>query len=444
MRKKFLILTGIFVASIIGASFNFGENKASATVPYTNERVNTTSSGGQITDFVNYGSTAPAISGDGRYVVFSSTSTQLVTGDTNGLADVFVKDRKTGSIVRANTNSAGSQMITGEIQSSVRISDDGRFVAFGGWQTGLVPGFTGTYRSILIKDMQTGTVSVADISSSGTPGNANATTFDMSANGRYVTFITNATNLGYTDTNAGRDVYVRDRISGTTTLLSKSYSSGNTSNGQNGTPSISCDGAYIAFMSTSNDIAPGDANGNNDLFLVDRVNNTTRDITISANALSGGEPHVSCDGTTVIFPSWASNLVSGDTNGVSDFFAYNTYDDSFELVSQSSSGSQATTDTTSRSSGTVSYDGKYVVISSSDALASSDTNGRSDVYLRNSNDSTTTVLSMRNSSTQSTGTSNLPAVSANGRYVIYYSEDSGLVSGDTNNTPDIFVSETGL
>jgi Tol biopolymer transport system component len=177
------------------------------------------------------------------------------------------------------------------------------------------------------------------------------------------------------------------------------------------------------------------------------MNNTVKDITLAANAASSSTyPHLSCDGTTLVFSSPASNLVSGDTNGFSDIFVYNTYANTTERVSLSSSGGQATRDVeTATSNSDVSYDGQYIVFySDSNGLVGSDTNGYQDIYIINRKNSTIELLSMRNASTQTTGSSNLSTISADGRYVAYYSEDNGLVTGDTNSRPDMFVSETGL
>jgi Tol biopolymer transport system component len=224
--------------------------------------------------------------------------------------------------------------------------------------------------------------------------------------------------------------------------------SGGVANGASGPGTISCDGAYVAFPSIASNLVTGDTNGNADVFLVDRITGTVKDVTILGN---GGtdfshSPQLSCDGTTLIFTSDASNLVSGDTNGYQDIFAYDTYSGTTEKVTVSSSGAQSTRyPDTDYSTGGVSYDGRYVVFGSYDnGLVSGDTNAHGDVYLRDRKVGTTEIISMRSSSTPTTDHSFHPAISDNGKYVVYMSNDNGLVSGDTNGTVDIFVSQTGV
>lgn len=423
-------------------------NGTSATVPGVNERVSVDSSGSQISSVGTWGGDAPAISRDGRYVVFESDSSQLVSGDTNNLLDVFVKDRQTGTVVRANTTSSGGQMTTGEvIATSPAISDDGRFVAFLAYEPGLVPGYTGTHRDIYIKDMQTGSVTVGSLSNTGSAGDGDAAGFELSANGRYLVFSSGADNLVTGDTNGMNDIFVRDTINATTTLISKS-STGGSANGGSMAASISCDGAYVAFTSGASDIVSGDTNGNADVFLTDRINGETTDTTLGQNGYAPGSvvPQLSCDGTTIVFASTASNLVTGDTNGYEDIFAYDVLSRSTERVTVSSSGGQSTRyPDEGFSTRSVSYDGQYVVYSSNDnGLVSGDSNNRDDIYLRDRRNGTTQLVSMRDASTYTTADSYYPSISDDGKYVVYISNDSGLVPGDTNSTPDIFVSQTGI
>jgi Tol biopolymer transport system component len=373
-----------------------------------------------------------------------------VSGDTNGLHDIFIKDRQTGSVVRANTSSSAAQMTTGTFLSGPAISDNGRFVAFEVRGANLVTGYTGSYTDLYVKDMQTGAIEVDSVSTGGSYGNGDTSSFAISADGRYVTFKSAASNLVSGDTNGYDDVFVRDRALATTALVSKSYTGG-VSNGVSGPPTISCDGAYVAFASTASNLISNDTNAKTDIFLVDRVAGITTDVTINGDATSGAfsnRPQLSCDGSTLIFSSSATNLVTGDTNGRTDIFAYDLYGGAFERVDVSSSGAQATGDDglTRNSTRSVGYDGNLVVFDMYDAggLVSGDTNSQEDVFLRNRKAGTTEIVSKRSSSTQTTADSQYEAISDDGKYIVYTSDDSGLVSGDTNGTTDVFVSKTGI
>jgi Tol biopolymer transport system component len=426
-------------------------HKASATVPYVNERVDTDSGGNQSTGGVSDTATGPAISQDGRYVAFATGSSNLVSGDTNGVSDVFVKDRQTGAIVRANTSSTGAQMPgTGGLSSGLQMSDNGRFVAFEAVHPGLVSGYSNTYKDIYVKDLQTGSIEIDSVSSAGSYGNANAAQFDLSADGRYLVFGSNASNLVANDTNGQPDIFVRDRLLNTTTLLSQAPG-GTIANDGSLAPTISCDGAYVAFTSSASNLVSNDVNGAADVFLVDRVGGRTIDITFNGNATPNAAnsrfPQLSCDGSTLLFYSAASNLVSNDTNGSIDIFTYDIYSGAMDRVNVSSSGTQSTRDANADySSGALSYDGRYVVFSSYDAsLASGDTNGAtSDILIRDRRNGTTDILSKRTASTATTSTSFLPSISSSGKYAAYASDDTGLVSGDTNGNYDVFISQTGI
>lgn len=423
-------------------------NNVSASVPGVNERVSVDASGNQISSVGTWGGDAPAISRDGRYIVFESDSSQLVSGDTNGLLDVFVKDRQTGSVVRANTTPSGTQMTTGEvIGTSPAVSDDGRFVAFLAYEPGLVSGYAGTHRDVYVKDMQTGAIDVSSVSSSGSAGDGDAASVALSANGRYVVFSSAASNLVPGDTNSMNDIFVRDRQNGATTLVSKSYTGG-VANGGSMWASISCDGAYVAFSSAASDLVASDTNSNGAVFLADRITGDMTDITLNENGYATGSaaPQVSCDGTTVVFDSTASNLVSGDTNGYEDIFAYDVMSHVIDRITVSSSGGQSTRyPDEGFSTRSVSYDGQYVVYSAYDnGLVSSDTNSKDDVYLRDRKNGTTQLISMRSVSTPAVSDSYYPSISEDGKYVGYISNDSNLVAGDTNSEPDIFVSQTGI
>jgi len=423
-------------------------SQASAVIPYLTERVNLTPSGGQSTGNVQ---ADPTLSQDGRYAAFFTSSTDIVAGDTNGRPDVFVRNLKSGVAVRANLDSLGNQLdvATGDYE----LSGNGRFVVFSSRGSSIVPGDTNGYYDLFLRDLKANTTQIVSLTSTnGLLNNSvRSVDFDISADGRYVVFSTAATNVVTgSDTNNSDDVFIRDVKLGTTTLLSKN-SAGSFGNSTSLRPSISCDGAYVTFQSLATNLVSEDTNATGDIFLIERLSNDSiSNVTIGGNGSINisGYGDISCNGETIVFSSDASNLVSGDTNDTWDIFAYGMIDKVFQRVNLDSSGNQtgdAYHVVSNIVKNNIDFSGRYVVFSShSPDLVLGDTNGQEDVFLRDLQDGTTQIVSKRNSTTQSTGISHRPSISLNGMDIIYVSSDGGLVTGDTGGYTDIFVSKTGI
>jgi Tol biopolymer transport system component len=169
---------------------------------------------------VNGASNDPSISMDGRYVTYDSLATDLVSGDTNIASDIFVRDRQTGTTTRVSKNSAGVEGDDHSYEPSV--SADGRYVAFHSDAANLVTGDTNVAADIFVRDRQTGTTSRVSISSTGAEDDTDSYNPSISADGRYVAFYSEAANQVPGDSNGAWDAFVRDRQTGTTTLVSKS------------------------------------------------------------------------------------------------------------------------------------------------------------------------------------------------------------------------------
>ena len=176
-----------------------------AALAGTTERVSVDNAGNQ----GNAASSGVGISGDDRFVVFTSSATNLVPGDTNSVDDVFVRDRQTGTTERVSVDSAGNQGNAGS--SGVGISGDGRFVVFTSSATNLVPGDTNSVADVFVRDRQTGTTERVSVDSAGNQGNAGSSGVGISGDGRFVVFTSSATNLVPGDTNSVADVFVRVR-----------------------------------------------------------------------------------------------------------------------------------------------------------------------------------------------------------------------------------------
>ena len=259
-------------------------------------------------------------------VTFSSSASNLITGDTNGVPDIFIHDRATGITQRVSVDSSGGQASNWSLTPS--ISADGNDVTFKNLG-GLVPGDTNGYWDIFVHDRTTGITERVSVDSAGAQANDHSDGSVLSADGRHVAFSSRASNLVSNDGNGFGDVFVRDRSTGTTERVSvdSSGNEGNKESGGIGNPavSISEDGRLVAFVSAATNLVANDLNGTYDSFTHDRFSGVTERVSVDSmgiegNRTSGGFPSISASGQLVAFPSIASNLVPNDTNGVWDIF----------------------------------------------------------------------------------------------------------------------------
>lgn len=298
-----------------------------------------------------WGSLAPDISADGRFVAYLSWATQWLDAETAVLVNqVFVHDRATG---------ATQQITEGDSDSEApRISADGRHVMFVSHASNLIPGGVQERSGVYLYDRDsTETVRVTDLVRGA----------DLSADGRFITFATEAADLVPGDTNGVPDVFVHDRTTGGTTRIT---------DGNHGStePVISDDGRYVAYESNASDLVPGDTNGQRDVFVFDRASGTTTRIT-DGDGWSFG-PVISGDGGAVAFASLASDLAGGDTNGLTDVFVHDRSTGSTSRITDSNGG---WTDPWG-----LSADGQFVSFQSDASnLAAGDDNGVTDVFIRN-------------------------------------------------------------
>lgn len=428
--------TALFIAAVFTLSLVIlytSRSTVSATVPIVNvlQSVDTSGNAGTATD-------RPDVSKDGRYVVFESTATNLISGDTNGKKDIFVRDNSSGTTTRVSVSSGGTQATNDSTKPS--ISSDGRYVVFNSEASNLIASdINGSKRDVFLHDMNTGTTEVVSLSIYGSQTGNAVTDYrpDVSRGGRYVVFTSGDSGLVASDTNASQDIFVRDRKLNTTTRLSVS-TAGTQGNADSVDPTISCDGAYITFNSGASNLSASDTNGVVDVFLVNRVGgHATYNLTEVGNYTSN-ESSISCDGSAVTFYSASNNLVAGDTNNFTDVFRYDVASDTTQLASISTGGSQG--DSTSwRSS--ISANGNCIVFESNAQNFDGSTASVYDVYLRNITAGTTELISRRPSQ-YSTGQSILPTISDDGKYATYSSSDQ-MVGVDTNYTYDVYRSETG-
>jgi Tol biopolymer transport system component len=266
-------------------------------------------------------STDPSVSADGRYVAFSSDASNLVGGDRNGGSDVFLRDR-TGGTTRLVSRGTGAHAEPGSFRPA--ITADGRYVAFSSDATDLVPGDTNGHRDVFVRDLRYGTTHRVSLSSRGHQGDGDSDTPAISADGRYLVFVSDATDLVPGDTNDAADVFVRDLRYGTTHRVSLN-SRGHQGDGPAYAASISGDGRYVAFSSDATNLVGGDRNHLPDVFVRDLDFGTTRLASLDRHGRPSrglaGTPVLSADGRHLAFSSDAANLVRDHQLAALDVFA---------------------------------------------------------------------------------------------------------------------------
>jgi Tol biopolymer transport system component len=435
---------------LLGATLMFGS--ANAAFAQTYPQLAGTSWGGVGAGCCLGANTASPISADGRYVAFTSFASTLVVGDTNDTSDIFFHDMVTGSTTRVSVASDGSQATAGTVDPHVNsvnpsISADGRYVAFTSPAPNLAPGDTNDRNDIFVHDMVTGSTTRVSVASDGTQ--ANGAGFpdyfypsSVSADGRYVTFGSAASNLVPGDTNNTPDMFVHDMVTGATTRVSVA-SDGTQANGPSEFyASISADGRYVAFVSDASNLVPGDTNGTTDIFVHDMVTGSTTRVSVASDGSQGEvyqsiDPFISADGRYVAFDTTASNLVPDDTNGTEDVFVHDMLTGSTTRADVASDGTQANDFT---GAPVISPDGRYVAFhSDASNLVPGDTNGTTDVFVRDMVTGSTTLASVASDGTQGNNFSEMPSVSADSQYVMFFSRASNLVPGDTAGTYDVFL-----
>jgi len=448
--------------------------------PTTRESL--TGASGQQANGASFGA---SLSADGSLVAFQSNASDLVPGDTNNFTDVFVRDRINATTTRVSVASNGAQANnTGMFPA---ISGDGRYVAFSSGATNLDPGATSGFGEVYVRDLTTGNTSrVSRTPTGGEPDSSSGgDAVSISRDGRYVAFTSSATNLvpggtpGQSDFSPRR-VYVYDTKADKTVLVAVT-SAGAPADGEQ--PSISADGRYVAF-SAVRALVPGDTNGVGDVYIRDRdadgngifdeagagktsttLVSVALDGTSAGNANSTGRPldgplALSADGRQVAFASNASNLVADDTNSKTDVFVRDLRAGKTARVSVASDGSQGNDRSGGFATGlALSADGRRVAFASDASnLVAGDRNFKTDVFVHDrdadgngtfdeagAGKATTTLESVSTGGTQGDdasggGSGAIAGVSltGDGTGLAFGSFATNLVAGDTNAVSDVF------
>jgi Tol biopolymer transport system component len=402
-------------------------------------------------DSASGSSEAWSLSPSGRFVVFATTAGDLGPTDTNGLSDVYLRDLLTGTVTLVSANTAGTNGGNGPSTHLAVISADERFVAFYSMATDLttLPDSNAGFDAF-VWERATGTTTLVSVNASGiAAGNAPSVglpSLDISADGSKIVFETNASDLGPNDTNEQPDVYVRDRVGGSTALASVNSSGTDSGDGNSGSLArISANGQVVVFSSGAEDLVPNDSNTEIDAFARNLTLGATTLVSVNTAGTNGGDaisglPTVSADGRYVVFISQATDLTPlADTNTNYDVFRRDLQTSTTSLISVNASGTSSG-DGVSANSG-ISTDGRYVLlVSIASDLGPVDTNGTADVYLRDLQAGTLELISVNSAGADAgNSASGRARLSSDGRFVVFESLATNLAAPDTNSFTDVYL-----
>jgi hypothetical protein len=401
------------------------------------ERVSVSSNGGE----VDQDSWYSAISGDGRFTAFVSASDDLVNGDGNGMRDIFVHDQNSGQTERISLSTAGVEGNGDSINPA--ISADGRFVAFESQANNLVGGDGNGARDIFVRDRLLGTTELISVVN-GQSAFGDSRHPAVSDDGRYVTFYSYAPDLAQNDDNGVGDVFLFDRQSGTMSAVSLTPG-GQVGDRESRNPAISGDGQVVAFESLATDLVTNDNNNASDIFIYSQQSGQLTRVSVNGEGEEGDShsfnPDLSMDGGFVAFQSQAENLWVNDSNGKADIFVYHRDGSNqvqVERVSVASEGGQSNGDSGYAS---ISADGRFVTFSSfANNLAGGEIYGNNlDIYIYDRQLNETERISADPLGQEPDGASVNPDISADGRFVSFDSTGTNLVADDNNDRVDVFV-----
>jgi uncharacterized repeat protein (TIGR01451 family) len=381
----------------------------------------------------NSQSDMPAISGDGRFVAFVSLADNLVPEDTNGFADTFVHDRLTNITERVSVSSRERQ---GNEHSGLigvaaypAISGDGRFVAFVSQADNLVSKDNNGNADVFVRDRLLGTTERVTVNSAGEEADIGGEGPAISADGRFVAFQSQAQNLvpGDNPFLFVDQIYVHDRETGTTEIISVN-AAGEPGNSLNVQADISADGRFVVFSSFADNLVPGSQSGGLQVYLRDRVTGTIERISENAAGEPGDgssvDPSVSLDGRFVAFQTNSGNLI-GDGNHESHILVKDRVTGAFERVSATSTGEPA--DLLSEQPD-ITPDGRFVAFFSlATNLVPGDTNNRRDIFVRDRQTGTVVRVSVSTAGEEGNSESQWPTISDDGLVTAFQSSADNLV-----------------
>ncbi len=394
----------------------------------------------------NGASAAPRLSASGRFVAFDSAASNLGPPDPNGkVRDAFFFDQNSGSVLSLS-RTADPAGANGPSSAPV-LDAAGDIAAFTSRASNLVAGDTNGHADVYLRSAS-GLERVSLATDGAQPG-ADALDADLSADGRFVVFSSAADNLVPADTNGKSDVFVRDRAAGVTTAVSLTKDGG-LANGASSGPAISADGRFVAFASTASDLVAADTNKVADVFVRDLQAGTTTRVTVSNSGRQQGRAisapftqvsDISRDGRYVVFDSDARNLVRGDDNSQTDVFVRDRRRRTTRRVSLATTGQQADSDSFAPA---ITADGRYVTFESFASNLTPEDPSREDVFVRDLVRGHT-VMADVSSRGRPRGPERVrqllqrPALADDGATVAFVSTATNLVARDRNRAQDVFL-----
>lgn len=411
-----------------------------------------------------------ALTPSGRHVVFVAQGLDLVPGDTGSLLDIILRDRNADvdpifdEITDVTTGITYLPGLTNGHNFKPSVSDDGTQVAFESLATSLVAGDGNAAKDVFVRDTGSDATIRISVSSGGAEGLGDSSSPSISATGRYVAFSSKATNLDGGDGNGLQDIFLRNRDvlndgfdGGDVLTFRVSVDSGGADpNGPSAAPAISGDGTQVAFESLATDlVAPATTALRRHIYVRNLTAGTTTLISVSGSLAEGNgdsfSPAISNDGRYVVFASFSTNLVGGDTNGVADVFLVDRdpstngldgADRSITRISVTAGGGLANGGSYTPS---ISGDGARIVFASDASnLVSGDGNGAQDIFLHIVAGASTSRVSLGASGNEADSACAAPAISRDGRMVAFQSIASNLVADETLGLQDIFVRDLSL
>jgi TolB protein len=402
------------------------------------------------------GSSKAAISADGRYIAFASDADNLSEADNDAFSNVFVRDTRVGETTLVSRRSAGEGGAGADAVSfNASISADGRYVAFASDADNLSAKDSDAALGVdvFVRDLEASTTTLASRQSAG-QGGAGGDEFSnfpsISADGRYVTFVSDADNLSTADVEEVVDVFVRDLQSNTTTLVSRQSGPGGAgADDVSSFPAISPDGRYVAFQSSADNLSTADDNAVRNIYVRDTQSSTTTLISRQSGLGGAGadgassEAAISADGRYVAFQSDADNLSAVDDNRFTNLFVRDLQASTTTLASRQSAGQGGAPANGTSGFPAISADGRYVAFQSdADNLSGGDVVVR-DVFVRDLDANETSLISRQSANAGGAGgdgSSFLAAISADGRYVAFDSGADNLDPASDNVFTNVFVS----
>ena len=396
--------------------------------------------------FLPGSSESPEITPDGRYVAFYSTATNLVAGVTN-MGEIYVRDLTAGSTIWASVGAhAIFQSVTGgtnEVSCNFSISANGQFVGFEACTN--PPSGPSALGIILRYNVLTGATDLVYSNATALVESfVNIHNLDMTPDGRFIAFVANVGNNSLTNT----AIYLWDAQTGTNTLVSPDQDTAGPANGICDSPVVSTNGRYVAFLCGGTNLVPNPLIGEYHVYLRDVQAGATALVDVDTNGMGSGVnavtvPSLSDDGSIVAFDAPDGNIVANDRNHDNDIFVRDLTAQTTEMVSDHDPSLPSLTPSGGASALTacsVSANGRYVAFfSDADNVTPNDTNGYRDVFVRDLMTGTNIPVSLNTNGVVRDGISTDPAISGDGRYVAFTSSANDLVAGDTNNTQDVFV-----